>query len=164
MRKLRPPSRVGAFRNPKLDWRAYFLAFCQFHGEPVEHNGRLLFADGWTYSLTDHSGPEWPPPEDLRELDILVTTYYLILERSLRVTLDKLIAARKSFDTVALSKSMPLQQVAFEEYERDGETRVRKAAKQLDTGSLDARIEWMRQDLAECQERLKELAEHGEAA
>lgn len=60
-----------------LDHRAYFYKFCEEHGgDPVEHEGRLLFRDGWTYSNIDYAGPEWPPPPDQNEVRRLKFAYW----------------------------------------------------------------------------------------
>lgn len=59
-----------------LDWRAYYEKFCAIHGDPLDHEGWLLFADGWRYSPTDYAGPEIPPPEDPAELLRLRIAYW----------------------------------------------------------------------------------------
>ena len=66
------PELVGL--KVEFDWEAYYYSFVEKHGEPVEFRGKLLFRDGWTYA-PDYKGPEWAPPNDLKELR-KVQTYY----------------------------------------------------------------------------------------
>lgn len=75
----------GILAIPKVtpDWKAYYLAFQKMHevegGGPVlygDTEGVWLFGDGWRYSATDYAGPEFPPPEDERELIELQRFYW----------------------------------------------------------------------------------------
>ena len=60
-----------------IDWRQYFLDFCEKHGRPLLaiDGRRLLFPDGWSYGL-DHKGPEWRPPDDPTEYWRQVLQYW----------------------------------------------------------------------------------------
>lgn len=140
-----------------LDWKAYFIEFCRVHGEPVEHEGRLLFRDGWTYSRTDYQGPEWPPPADHAELDGLVRRYWQLRLSTVKTALENLLAKRKELTDLKAVKSLPLQQVTTD-------PEGRRAYKRLDTAGLDTRIGWLAEDVAECETRLTELAKHGTGA
>jgi hypothetical protein len=53
-----------------VNWQELFMEFCRQHGgDPVFHDGRLLFQDGWTHSADNHRGPSWPPSTEPIELD-----------------------------------------------------------------------------------------------
>lgn len=148
------PSLQRADRDKvQLDWKAYFLNFCRVHGEPVEHGGRLLFRDGWTYSSTDYEGPEWGPPDNLVELDILVTRYWVIRQGKVSSLLNLLTHRLKLLKEIVDTHSLPLQQVVSVETEAG----VRRGYKELSLSPLESRIEWVRCDLLECEVRLKEL-------
>jgi len=61
----------------KLDWKNYYFKFSEQHGgNPVVYKEVQLFCDGWRYSLTDYAGPEYPPPEDKKELRKLQLVYW----------------------------------------------------------------------------------------
>jgi hypothetical protein len=99
----------------KLDWKAYYQRFSEQHGgNPIIYKGRQLFSDGWTYSITDYAGPEWPPPKDLKEFASLKKVYWYTRWNRAK---NELVALRDRF--VALKglqseKSVPLQQVIVE--------------------------------------------------
>lgn len=136
-----------------LDWRAYFISFCDRHGEPVEWKGRLLFDDGWTYALTDYAGPEWGPPSDPGELDQTVTHYWIIKKGKLDRLLAKLIHDFDMLKKTISMHSLPLQQTV--KVSEGVGTQQKTVPLNLD--GLEARIEWVREDLYKCDERLQEL-------
>lgn len=141
----------------ELDWKAYFYEFCRVHGpqEPVEHGGRLLFRDGWTYSATSYEGPEWEPPKSFEELDALVARYWIIRRGRVTVTRDILVAQLQRLEELKASKSLPLHQVVTV-HDTDG-NKVRQTIPLLLTG-LQQRLRWVREDLVECDKRLEEIA------
>lgn len=138
----------------KLDWKAYFLEFCQKHGEPVQWKGRLLFRDGWMYSASDYGGPETPPPKDFDELDQLCLSYWLVRRSTLLRRLSDLLQERRTLSIAQSDRSVPLQVLVRRE-EEDGMTRVGYA--ELDFTTLDTHIDWFKTDIAECDIRLREL-------
>jgi len=91
----------------RVDWKAYFRAFCQEHGHPIEIGGRLLFPDGWMYSATDYKGPEWPP-EDSDRAKALRRVYWKRRRRSIRQELMELKTTLQDLETMNQVKSAPL--------------------------------------------------------
>ena len=145
------PTNPGSL--PKLDWRAYFRAFCEAHGgDPVAHGGRLLFQDGWQYSSTDHAGPEWPPPEDPNKLLALRRFYWQRRRQIVEAEWRKLWEAVRGLEELQGHKSAPLQSQAGRE---GGE---RRAAGPLDLAGLKARLSWLQDDVGWCEQKLAELA------
>jgi hypothetical protein len=142
-------------RQVRLDWKGYFLNFCKAHGEPIVYNNVLLFRDGWTYAM-DYKGPEYPPPSDHQELDRLVTSYWLSRLRVTKGFLAQAISERDKYVLLSKSHSLPLQQTMVI---TEGEHR-RTVTSPFDLTPLDERIRWFRQDLQECEMRLKELEEY----
>jgi hypothetical protein len=143
----------------QLDWPAYFKRFCQEHGEPVQwRKGLLLFPDGWTYSSMDYAGPEWPPNTDERLLRKDKEAYWRIRLRIVRaeaVFLDKRLDGLKQWQT---TKSVPLQQIS--QYLDSDNNRVVERV-DLDLTALAGRLEWLWQDVKQCEEKIKELATNG---
>lgn len=142
-----------------LDWRAYFKRFCEQHGgNPVSHGGRLLFGDGWSYSSTDYMGPEWAPPVDAEERKILLTAYWT---RRRDIVAAEHASLTKTFEGLrrdALLRSVPLQQrILFQEENAEGKMVVRQQAVDLDFGAVQLRLEWLRGDVEQCDEKLAEL-------
>lgn len=139
----------------RLDWKAYFEAFCAAHGQwPVVHRGVLLFPDGWTYSQNDHMGPEWPPPDDPNELRALQRAYWLrrrAIVRQDHLVLRERLAAIKD---IQANKSVPLQQrTAF--VGDDGRKAKRTEAINMD--GLELKLQWLAEDMARCEAELKQL-------
>lgn len=155
-RNLKTPESGPPSSHIKLDWRAYFLQFCRVHGEPVNYRGRLLFRDGWMYSSSDYAGPEYSPPEDFKELDILCTSYWLIRQSELGKKLQKLTHQKQSLSTLQADHHLPLQQTVWVSEEEV----TRRSVKDIDLSQLQAKIDWYTQDLEECTLRLKELEEY----
>lgn len=138
----------------RLDWRGYWLAFLERHGgNPVPYKGVLLFADGWTYSATDYAGPEWGPPASLEERQALHEAYW---SERLRVVKEEhfgLVKLRESLEQAQGTHSVPLM---ARRLHRDENGTVRWISAPLDTAALATRIAWLAQDIAECEEKLKE--------
>lgn len=157
MGKPRPPKDPSLQRiTVRLDWKAYFLEFCKVHGEPVLDSGRLLFRDGWTYSSTQYEGPEWGPPQNHKELDEIVLRYWQLRQATLSKLMLKLDHEYNQLKAVIISRSVPPQQVVFIQ---DGESRKR-AYRPLNLEPLEQKIAWVKTDLEECAERLKEIQDH----
>ena len=144
------PRRPEQFR---LDWRAYFRAFSEAHGgDPVEHGGRLLFADGWQYSSTDHAGPEWPAPEDEQELRRLQTYYWNRRLWIVRTERNKLYEKLKGLEELQGTKSVALQTVARQPDEA-GRSSVKRGP--LDLAGMQARLAWLKADVQWCESQLE---------
>lgn len=152
-RLAEPPRRLLRF---KIDWRASFMRFCREHGEPIEHEGRLVFGDGWSHSATDHRGPCWPPPEDVEKLAAIRKAYWTkrleIVTREHTVVLDGLEAVGR----VAGSRGgAPLM------VRGQGMPGARKAgqgeAREVDMEALRERLRWLAQAADECHRVLEEL-------
>lgn len=156
-KKIKPPDTFSSRGKPvTLDWKAYFLEFCKVHGEPVQQCGRLLFRDGWTYSSTAYEGPEFPPPLDLGELDVLVREYWTIRRTALFKLMNQLLEQQNNLKKLEASHSMPLQQMTTQS--ENGQKR--RGYKPLNTESLELHIDWVSDDLKECNERLREIEEY----
>lgn len=84
VRKTKPKGILDLSLQLRLDWKAYFDAFCEKHGDPVEWGGRVLFPDGWTYSITSYQGPEYMPPEDPKALLRLQAEYWRVRYERIR--------------------------------------------------------------------------------
>lgn len=145
----------------RLDWRAYYREFALAHGGyPVVHKGRQLFADGWRYSLTDHAGPEWPPPDDPKELLQLRLAYW---RRRLTISANAAeVLGRKlrAMEDVQRAKDLPLQQIAASLDPVTGLwRRIEGACGEFDFASHRRRLEDLESDAATCRERLAELEE-----
>ncbi|MFA5056518.1 MAG: hypothetical protein WC485_00255 [Opitutaceae bacterium] len=140
----------------RLDWRAYFLRFCQAHGEPVMHAGRLLFSDGWQYSATDYAGPEWPPAESPSELATRKHAYWSIRHENAR---QRLLYAERRLTGLQRwqdAKSLPLQQ-AFRQSDEAGMAHT--VSTDIDLDTLTQQVELFRQELHDCESALTELSE-----
>ena len=144
-----PPTGVGKPPRIRIDWRAYFESFREAHGRfPLLYKGRLLFPDGWTYSSTDHRGPEWPPPEDDEGLLALVITYWRLRRDAVK---KELIVARDRLATLEellRTKHLPLIQSTSMVDQETGRTRT--SSKPLDAEGARHRVLWLEDDLKEC--------------
>lgn len=149
-----PPIRDGRLPDdPKIDWKGYFLRFCQAHGEPELLGGNLIFRDGWSYSGTDYKGPENPPSPDPIELDETVVRYWKGRRARCDQMLSKAIAVRERIETEQRKRSLPLQQTVF--VQEEGTTK--KGAVSLNTSALDLKIKWLRADIEEADRALVEM-------
>lgn len=144
-------------RDQRFDWRGYFVEFCRAHGEPVEAGGRLLFRDGWMYSKSSYEGPEWPPPADAGEMDALIVKYWThrrrTVERDLATWAHKLEATK----TLQAAHSLPLQEAVVVERQTSAGPVRRRGYAPFNWAATEQRVRWLRQDLAECDEKLNEI-------
>lgn len=140
----------------RLDWTAYWREFQAIHGgDPLPYRGRLLFRDGWTYSATDHAGPEWAPPGDdsvhghpTGEASAKLRREYWSGHRARIVS--ELSPRERRLDglrDLARGKSAPLM-IAITVTGDDGKSRAASAP--LDLMPLEARIEFLRGARDEC--------------
>lgn len=148
----------------ELDWDGYWRAFREAHGDnPLEVGGRLLFRDGWTYSASDPSGPEWPPPADPNRRAKLIARYWSRRRDVCHAELVTLKHQLEKLKGLAACRSAPLQQRATF---ADPETgRLRQEKGPLDLAGMEGRLAWLAADVALCDEQLKELnCEQGRTA
>jgi hypothetical protein len=149
----------------KLNWKAYYKAFVEVHGEPLIYGGRQLFPDGWGYSLSDYAGPEWPPPTEPLELAKLQICYWkrrlaiaMLERRNRQADLDNLVQMQAA-------RPIPLVHTVTL---RDDEGRIvvndkgrpERSNYTLDVGlqGLQYRLDWLDEDIQRCRERLAELS------
>lgn len=143
----------------KLDWRAYFYSFVEVHGEPIKHDGRLLFHDGWTYGIDDYQGPEYPPPTDQKELQDLQGVYWRTQYGKLQSELITLERQIKSLTNWCGSRSLPLKQRIIYTDRNDKGAAVIKVgdAEDLDLHSLESRKDDLDHLLTEARNQLTQL-------
>lgn len=135
---------------PRLDWKQYFLDFCEHHGGyPVEVRGRLLFRDGWQYSATDYAGPEYEPPEDALPL---VLEYWTARRSVLWRQLMALRMAVSGLKEAQRARSRPLVQVR--RVKMDGGSSLVRSA--VDFSVLDAEVSSLEKAVCECDSNLTE--------
>lgn len=148
----------------ELDWRAYFRAFCEAHGEPHEVGGRLWFEDGWSYSNTAYAGPEYPPPADPERLRRCQLDYWR--QRRSEVNDERrLLASRlRGIEDLQSAKSMPLLRkvkVSEDGTMPDGTPfrRARFEAAPIDAEALMVRLEGLTREQVHCETKIKELSD-----
>jgi hypothetical protein len=162
------PTQVGAIGNKvdpqliqpalgvELDWDAYYLKFKEVHGDPVLFKGRLLFGDGWTYSSSDTSGPEYPPNKDSKQRIKDQLVYWGIRKHKVKVELQLLQNVVAELKELQVTHSIPLQQkrITFDE---DKKQHIIDAT-DVDVQSIElGRLFWLEQDLLLSQEKILEL-------
>ena len=138
----------------KLDWRAYFEGFCEQHGKPVNHAGRLLFPDGWTYSRTDHRGPEWSPPTDPVHLEELRQAYWRARLERAESDLGDVSRLCENLSEMARDRSAPLKTGVRVFDEESG--RYRRGVSDVDLSALEDEVAMLREEVEECKSQLKE--------
>lgn len=131
----------------EIDWDAYWEHFKAIHGEHIEYEGKLLFPDGWRYSSTDPSGPEYPP-EDEKARRRWIKVYwkqrlsYCVKEQK------ELSAQYVGLQKLAEVRSAPIFQ---REYSLDDNGDLVSEAVPLDLEMYRGRMEWLIQDMQRCQ-------------
>lgn len=138
----------------QIDWPEYFKEFCRVHGDPVQARGRLLFADGWTYSATDYAGPEYPPPAEPDKLLDLRRTYW---EENLRIRRQwhqKAFHVYEGAKLVVKSRSAIVSRVAHREDENGKRIRV---ADPIDLVELKEIVDSLAEDVKTCEQELEKL-------
>lgn len=140
--------------TPRIDWKQYFQDFCELHGGfPMTVGERLAFADGWTYAKNDYRGPEWPPPEDPRELWELIRAYWKLRRRAVRFELFRARETHAGIEEAMRARSAPLTTYSQVVDEETGRATVVRAP--LSTDEVRHHIEWLEDDLRIADERLK---------
>ena len=138
----------------RIDWRAYFRRFCELHGEPMEHEGRLLFPDAWTYSLTDHAGPEWEPPADPARVKAMRLAYQRLRLARIEGELEELGNASESLKAMTMSRSAP---VMVRRIGPRGAKRSEGAAEEANLDAVQARMDWLREQTVTCRSAVQEI-------
>lgn len=152
------PTHVGALTAEKdgevqLDWQAYFYAFQEKHGEAVQVNNRLLYADGYQYSAHDYAGPEWQPPSDLEQLRKLRVTYWQRRRSIVYNTLVNLRSEAEQLRLAQLGRSVPLQRVVT--YYDDDKLTTTKG--EVNLTDLNAKVADLKARVEDCDKHLKDL-------
>jgi hypothetical protein len=129
----------------ELDWKAYWEHFKAVHGEHVEYEGKLLFPDGWRYSATDYSGPEYPPDGEQERQRWIVIYWQTRLSycRQELVYVNDLYVRMKQ---LAAARSAPLFQFGEVKIGDDG-LLTQEESVPLDLESLEGRIGWLKEDI-----------------
>lgn len=146
-------------KGVQLDWKAYYDRFDASHGgHPIEYRGRLLWADGWTYSSTDHAGPEWAAPSDKRELRVYQIVYWTrrkgFAKQEMRDKQDEL----QSLKETQRAKSVPLQVKLLKPSTNDEGLPIMLAEYvDIDFTLLEEKLGYLRQELEYCELKLKEV-------
>lgn len=140
----------------KLDWKAYFRAFCEIHGrEPVVIQGRLLFPDGWQYSLDNYEGPEYPPQSE-EEAEALATVYW---RRKQRIVYGEWVRLKRTLAQLELmrdTRSAPIQQKYLSYNDTAEGPRMGMVSCPVDFRAIRGRIDQLQADLNECLGHLRE--------
>ena len=151
--RLDSPDKLLSWR---VDWAEYFRRFSDLHGgNPVELGGVLVFEDGWQYSATDPSGPEYPPPTKLEELLKLRLAYLRERAGIVRDEVKALREARARLAELLLAKNAPLPRRVF--LGKDDKGLATWEHQDLSLIAIDARLEWLDADLAETERRREGL-------
>ena len=157
-----------------INWAAYYAEFSRVHGgSPVLYRqdkdtgkgGYLLFRDGWMYSPTDYTGPEYAP---LNKEDCFykMRQYWLIRERVLALDLrelksDALELARLQDSRSATMLNGTLGVVHTMVTESDLDDSGRKISRQksvsVDLDWLVAKIRDLTNDVAQCRKEREKL-------
>lgn len=138
----------------RINWRMYFRDFCQQHGPPLTHGGRLLFPDGWTYSATDWKGPEWAPPEDPIALAMLVRRYWKLRRVAVLEALTQARLTLASCVEAQSARSATLQQII--KYMDPDTGRLTTVERPLDLEGMEQRVESLRLELMQAEEHIVE--------
>jgi hypothetical protein len=138
--------------NVQYDWKAYFYAFQEEHGQGLEYKGRLLFQDGWMYSRSDYSGPEYRPPDEPEKLKRLKRAYWLIRWNNARTELELVNTTYLAMRAQERTRSVALR---VSSVMRDETGRLKRTyGEHVDWGTFEERIEYCVQELAACEAQL----------
>ncbi len=138
----------------ELDWPAYYEEFKRAHGDPIQWKGRLLFRDGWSYSLSDYKGPEYKPPtgQRLEDLKLIYWRIYAVLVTRELTQLEATIEGLRYFQT---QRDVPLQR---REIRWDHESQVASLlVRDLDLDDFAGRLGELKAMRDECVTNLAEL-------
>jgi len=134
------------------DWKAYYLSFCDAHGQfPMLDGARLIFPDGWTYSSSGYAGQEWPPPEDGAERAALIRTYWVLRQELAKKEFLAVSEHLRQMEIVQSSRSCPIM---YEVERRDEAGKKVKMTEALNLDSIREQLVAIREDLELCNENL----------
>jgi hypothetical protein len=142
-----------------LDWEEYHRRFDEAHGgHPVQIDEWLVWEDGWKCDAYDPGGTEVAPPEDRGALNALLRGYY---QSRLAVTdayLQSLVNRTETIRSIQAHKSLPLRTRSVS-WTRDdsGEYAPKLSQGELDLTAAERATEDLRQEVAYCNAKLKEL-------
>jgi len=140
----------------QVDWREYFLAFCDRHGPPVNFNEhRLLFQDGWQYSKYSHSGPEYPPPEDKGYLKQLQLIYWKIRKHNIEEVLRKGEQQLAGLKLLEETHDGPIYVITKQRDEETGKITTQRDT--VDLVKLEAELKILDEEFANCWSYINEL-------
>ena len=157
MRRIKPKADRGL--RIELDWRATFAAFCSAHGNnPVEHGGRLLFADGWTHSASSYRGPQFPPPANPDELAELQRAYWQKRLATVEAMRAELQARLQDLEQLQKVLGSPLMaKVRYQTEDDEGRLVTVRGTAPVDTKAHEERLRGLALDVAHCWKMLNEL-------
>lgn len=136
-----------------INWVAYYRAFEQLHGgNPIPHKGKLLFRDAWLYSSTDHSGPEWAPPDDPSDAKALRLVYWTERRKILGLSQQMLQQQLMGLRSLQAKRSAALQQTTST-WDDEQQKRVSSIGP-IDYSELEREVGYFDNDLRECAEQL----------
>lgn len=139
---------------PRIDWRQYFLDFCEVHGKvPMELDGKLVFSDGWSYSCNDHRGPEYPPPEEPKELQQLLLRYWHRRRTAVELELRKARIALETAENAVANRSAQLTVYSQIRDPESGRIMVSRAPLNID--DYRGRVEWLEADAKICDDAMR---------
>jgi hypothetical protein len=156
------PKLVGAVPQGDrviIDWQAYYVAFVEKHGEPVVHNDRLLFRDGWQYGRYSYQGPEYPPPDTRTQRRFLQQCYWDLqiqkLTREERTLANHIDTIKKWNDT----RSMTLKtKVVYKDRDDKGNEVTRLTdGEDVDLTGLEHKLLFLQDLLAEAKLKRSKL-------
>jgi hypothetical protein len=140
----------------KPNWRAYFASFCDKHGPPVNYTeGRILFQDGWQYNSLSHSGPEFPPPNNLAVLYKLKHDYWLIRSRIIQEQINKGENQLRYFKHLEETRDVPVYGITRVKDEDSGQYNVTSDLVNLQ--QLESELKILDEELAECWSHINKL-------
>ena len=151
----------------RIDMNAYYETFKAAHGLPLEvQEGTLVFPDGWTYSAVWGDHWEKAPPKNKDDLRALLMGYWTMKRNMVRAERDRIWQEMENLKQLQSMRSLPLQMLV-PEYDDEGKRVGKNRSGPVDFEVLEFKHRCMNEDLAEAEDRLKELAErtaHGEEA
>ena len=141
----------------KIDWETYYKEqFKPLHGgDPVEHEGKILFRDGWQYSIESYKGPEYPPPEDPWAVHWLKVAYWERLKKQRETILASTEQALRYLEDLQRTHCCDIQTVTTF---RDPDTnRIAKHKGTVDLEGYHSRVQLQRKGVEEATAMLDEL-------